>query len=77
MSIARREMEKRMRAMHSIRKKPTPTETVRMSTVVSISGTLPASTCRSGSATVMATPRTKLTDRISGRLRDFVSFAPM
>ena len=30
--------------MHSIRKKPTPTETVRIRTLVSISGTLPAST---------------------------------
>ena len=77
MSIVRSEMEQRMRTMHSIRKKPTPTETVRMSTLVSISGTLPASTCKSGSATVMATPRAKLTNRMSGRLRDFVSFAPM
>ena len=66
-----------MRTMHSIRKKPTPTETVRMSTVESMSGTLPASTCRSGSATVMATPRMKLTNRMSGRLRDFVSLEPM
>ena len=77
MSIVRRGMEKRIRTMHSSRKKPTPTETVRISTVVSISGTLPASTCKSGSATVMATPRIKLTNRMSGSLRDFVSFAPM
>ena len=44
MSIVRREMENRIRTMHSIRKKPTPTETVRIRTLVSISGTLPAST---------------------------------
>jgi len=73
----RSEIEKRMRTMHSIRKKPTPTETVKINTVVSISGTLPASTCKSGSATVMATPRAKLTVRMSGSLRDFVSLEPM
>ena len=44
--------------------------------MVSISGTFPARTCRSGSAIVMATPRAKLTDRISHSLRDFVSLAP-
>ena len=48
-----------------------------MRTVLSISGTLAASTCKSGSATVMATPKRKLTIRISPSLRDFVSFAPM
>ena len=73
----RSEIEKRMRTMHSIRKKPTPTETVKINTVVSISGTLPASTCKSGSATVMATPSKKLTTRISHSLRDLVSLAPM
>ena len=48
-----------------------------MSVVPSMSGTLAARTCRSGSATVMATPRPKLTIRISQSLRDLVSFAPM
>ena len=66
-----------MRTMQSIRKIPTPTETVRIRTVLSISGTLAASTCRSGSATVMATPSKKLTTRISHSLRDLVSLAPM
>ena len=66
-----------MRTMQSIRKIPTPTETVRIRTVLSISGTLAASTCRSGSATVMATPSKKLTTKISHSLRDLVSLAPM
>ena len=66
-----------MRTMQSIRKIPTPTETVRIRTVLSISGTLAASTCRSGSATVMATPSRKLTTKISHSLRDLVSLAPM
>ena len=70
-------MPNRMRTMQSIRKIPTPTETVRIRTVLSISGTLPASTCRSGSATVMATPSRKLTTKISHSLRDLVSLAPM
>ena len=70
-------MPNRMRTMQSIRKIPTPTETVRIRTVLSISGTLAASTCRSGSATVMATPSRKLTTRISHSLRDLVSLAPM
>ena len=66
-----------MRTMQSIRKIPTPTETVRIRAVLSISGTLAASTCRSGSATVMATPSKKLTTKISHSLRDLVSLAPM
>ena len=70
-------MPNRMRTMQSIRKIPTPTETVRIRTVLSISGTLAASTCRSGSATVMATPSRKLTTKISHSLRDLVSLAPM
>ena len=70
-------MPNRMRTMQSIRKIPTPTETVRIRTVLSISGTLAASTCRSGSATVMATPSKKLTTKISHSLRDLVSLAPM
>ena len=66
-----------MRTMQSIRKIPTPTETVRIRTVLSISGTLAASTCRSGSATVMATPSRKLITKISHSLCDLVSLAPM
>ena len=66
-----------MRSMLSSRKMPTPTDTVIISTVVSMFGTLAASTCRSGSATVMATPSRKLTVNISHSLRDFVSFAPI
>ncbi len=67
----------RMRSMLSIRKMPTPTPTVTISTVVSIAGTLSASTVRSGSDTVIATPSSSATDRISARFRDFVSFAPI
>ena len=37
-------MENRMRTMHSIRNSPTPTDTVRMSTVLSMFGTFVAST---------------------------------
>ncbi len=70
-------MPNRMRTMQSIRKIPTPTETVRIRMVLSISGTLAASTCRSGSATVMATPSRKLTTKISHSLRDLVSLAPI
>ena len=70
-------MALRIRTMLSIRKRPTPTDTTMISTEDWMPGTLPASTCRSGSATVMAMPRRKLTERISFRLRDRVSCAPM
>ena len=66
-----------MRTMHSIRNSPTPTDTVKMSTVLSMFGTFVASTCRSGSATVMAAPSKKLTSRITPSLRLFVIFAPI
>ena len=63
--------------MLTMRKKPTPTDTVTISTVVSISGVFVASTCRSGSATVIATPSTKLISRISPSFRDLVILAPI
>ena len=63
--------------MHSIRNSPTPTETVTISTVLSIAGTFVASTCKSGSAIVMATPSRKLTARMNQSFLDFVIFAPM
>ena len=66
-----------MRSMLIMRNMPTPTDTVAMSTVLSIFGTFVASTCRSGSATVIATPRIKLSSSMRPRLRDFVIFAPM
>ena len=46
-------------------------------TRVSIVGTLAASTCRSGSARLMAVPSSRLTPTISHSLRERVSFAPM
>ena len=63
--------------MLSIRKRPTPTETVITSIKLSISGALAARTCKSGSATVIAIPRIKLKESISQSLRDFVIFAPI
>ena len=63
--------------MLSIRNRPTPTATVIISTVVLMVGTLAASTCRSGSATVMAMPSSRLTARISFRFLLLVSLAPM
>ena len=63
--------------MQSIRTRPTPTETVRIRTVLSICGTLAARTCKSGSATVMAAPSRKLTSRMTPRRRLLVSFAPI
>ena len=63
--------------MLSIRNRPTPTPTVTISTMVSMAGTLSASTVRSGSDTVTAMPSRKLTSKINGKFRDLVSFAPM
>ena len=59
------------------KKRPTPTETVIISTLVSTLGTLVASTCRSGSAIVTITPRIKLITTISESFFVLVSFAPM
>ena len=66
-----------MRNMHTDRKKPTPIPTVTKSTTFGMWGTVSAKTCRSGSATVTAKPRTKLTSRISGRFRVLVSAVPI
>ena len=62
--------------MQMVKKMPTPTETVRISMVLSMPGTFWASTCRSGSAMVMTRPRIKASTRISHRRRDLVIFAP-
>ena len=62
--------------MQMVRKMPTPTDTVRISMVLSMPGTFWARTCRSGSAMVMTTPRTKASTRMSHRRRDLVIFAP-
>ena len=70
-------MPSSMRSMQMTRKRPTPTETVMMSTVVLMCGTFEASTVRSGSATVMAMPSTKLKMSMSQSLRDLVIFAPV
>ncbi len=70
-------MPSRMRSMQTTRKSPTPTETVMMSTAVFMCGTLEARTCRSGSATVIATPRMKLSARMSQSLRVLVMRAPV
>ena len=77
MSSRRSEMENRILAMQSIKKKPTPTDTVTTRTVLSIAGTFVASTCKSGSAIVMATPRRKLTPSTNQSFCDFVIFAPI
>ena len=58
-------------------KKPTPMPTAARSTVLSMLGTVSASTCRSGSATVTATPRAKATSRITGSLPIFVRAVPI
>ena len=65
-----------MRSIQMVRKMPTPAETVRISMVLSMPGTFCASTCRSGSAMVIARPKIKASTRISHRRRDLVIFAP-
>ena len=71
------EMLKRILSILTRRNSPTPTDTVTMSTVLSIAGAFVASTCKSGSARVIINPSTKLSRRMSHSLRDFVIFAPM
>ena len=66
-----------MRSMHTAINRPTPTPTVSRSTVLLMCGTVSASTCRSGSATVMAKPSAKLTPRMSGRFFVRVSAVPI
>ena len=63
--------------MQSAMKSPTPAPTTARSTVFSMCGTVSASTCRSGSATVMAKPRRNDTPRISGRFFVLVSAVPI
>ena len=77
MSSHRRLAPVSMRSMHTAMNSPTPTPTVISSTLLLMCGTVSASTCRSGSATVMAKPSKKLTPRMSGRLRVFVSAVPI
>ena len=62
--------------MQTLRNSPTPTATVTMSTGVSMWGTLTASTWRSGSETVMATPSRKLSSSTSHSLRVFIMREP-
>lgn len=50
-----------MRAWATTRKKPTPMATARIRVMLSTEGSCSASTCRSGSAMVTTTPRTKQT----------------
>ena len=66
-----------IRNMQTARKNPTPIPTVISSTPLLIWGTVSARTCKSGSATVTATPRAKLTTRISGRFFVFVMAVPI
>ena len=54
-----------MRSIATARKTPTPTETLTIITVFSMSGTCCARICKSGSAIVTMTPITKLTNAIS------------
>ena len=63
--------------MHTDRKKPTPTPTASSRMVESMCGTVLASTCKSGSATVTAKPSTKLMPKMTGRLRLRVSAVPI
>ena len=52
---------KRMRSFAITRKIPTPIATVNIRTRLGMAETWPASTCKSGSATVMITPKIKQT----------------
>ena len=65
-----------MRSMHTVRKKPTPIPTVISSTALFICGTVAASTCKSGSATVTEKPKIKATGKISPKRRVLVSAVP-
>ena len=51
--------------------------TVSINTKLSICGTVSARTCKSGSATVIATPSIKLTTKIKTRFFDFVKEEPI
>ena len=66
----------RMRRNDTTRKNPTPAATVKMSTRSGTAGVWRASTCRSGSATVMITPITKQAATMSHSLFERVSCVP-
>ena len=66
-----------MRSMDVDRKKPTPALTVSMSSQVSICGTETASTCKSGSAMVIAAPSRKLSAVTRDLVCVFVIRAPI
>ena len=57
--------------MQTVKNRPTPAPTATKSRAVSICGTNLASTCRSGSAAVTATPGTKPTCKIKKQIFDF------
>ena len=69
-------MPSNMRSILTTRKKPTPTLTVSISTQVLMCGTLLASTCKSGSAMVIATPSMKLSTMMSPSFFDLVMREP-
>ena len=65
-----------MRSSATQRNSPTPTETVTISTVLSIAGTFVASTCRSGSEIVIRKPSTKPSGSMSQTRFVCVMLAP-
>ena len=60
-----------MRTIASARNSPTPTATVKISTILGTDGTCPAKTCRSGSDMVMITP---ITNPVSKTVISFFIF---
>ncbi len=64
-------------SIHTDMNKPTPVPTVTRRTVLSMCGTVSASTWRSGSEIVIAKPSMKLTARIKGIFFVFVSAVPI
>ena len=67
---------KSMRSSATIRNSPTPMATAIISTMLGTPGTCSASTCRSGSATVISIPSMKPTSATSHILRERVSALP-
>ena len=65
MSSARNEMLKSMRSTAITRNRPTPAPTERISTLLGMLSTWFASTCRSGSETVIITPSRNATGMTS------------
>ncbi|CAK7066145.1 MAG: hypothetical protein DELT_03127 [Desulfovibrio sp.] len=66
-----------MRRSASTRNRPTPTATATMRTIFGTEGTWSASTCKSGSAMVMAMPIISATTTSSPSLRVLVSWEPI